>query len=176
MSDKWFSCVGWFYIPTSIPGAILWGVALDFLRHGVSRGGSTLSLRQRHTVWHLPFFCLHISAGRLGWVAYLWNRSPSRELMWWNRRPSLISAAGRIVARGSAVAYGEYRFNEGSPHLGLDSRFRDCRVSGRFDRGCGVESLDGRYRRPGLLMSRDRATRRSQQAGVRRSTALHLLC
>ncbi len=30
MSDKWFSCVGWFYIPTSIPGAILWGVAPIF--------------------------------------------------------------------------------------------------------------------------------------------------
>src|SRR5271166_3457068 len=30
MSDKWFSRLGWFYIPTSVPGAILWGLAVIF--------------------------------------------------------------------------------------------------------------------------------------------------
>ncbi len=30
MSDKWFSSIGWFYIPISIPGAILWCLAMMF--------------------------------------------------------------------------------------------------------------------------------------------------
>jgi hypothetical protein len=27
MSDRWFSHAGWFYVPVSIPGAILWCLA-----------------------------------------------------------------------------------------------------------------------------------------------------
>ena len=80
------------------------GFGCDILRHSVCRSGSAFSLRQRHFVWHLPLFCLHLSAGRLGWIAYLWNRSPSRELTWWKRRPSLISAAARSRSACSHVA------------------------------------------------------------------------
>jgi hypothetical protein len=30
MSGRWFSRVGWFYVPVSIPGAVLWVVAMFF--------------------------------------------------------------------------------------------------------------------------------------------------
>jgi hypothetical protein len=30
MNSRWFSRVGWFYVPVSIPGAILWVVATLF--------------------------------------------------------------------------------------------------------------------------------------------------
>ena len=65
MKTKWFKRMGWFYVPVSIPGAILWLLAAIFcvtVFTAVDRHSHSVS---RYSLWSVPILRLYVPDARL---------------------------------------------------------------------------------------------------------------